>query len=95
MEMPTVTEAACIRCRTEIPLKGYICEWCTAEEYQRIRRLPVEQWNEAKDDFDRAKFGFVPPYKSPEEQFEAATEAMKRLGETFRALGVDVELPGE
>ena len=65
------------------------------EEYQRIRHLPVEQWGDANDTFDREKFGFVPPYKSPEELFEEATENLKKLGKTLQALGVDVEIPGE
>lgn len=85
----------CKRCNIETPLNGYVCEWCTAEEYQRIARLPVERWANAKDTFDREKFGFVPPYKSPEEMCEEATENMKKLGRTLRALGVDVEIPGE
>jgi len=83
----------CTRCKLETPLNGYICEWCTAEEYQVIRRLPVEQWGDAKDAFDRQKFGFIPSYKSPEEQFEEATEKMKALGKKLRSMGIDVKDP--
>jgi len=86
---------SCKRCGVETPLNGYICEWCTMLEYQRIGRLPVGQWGDAKDVFDREKFGFVLPYKSPEEQLEESTKRLRDLGREMRALGVDVKLPDE
>jgi len=82
----------CARCKTETPRNGYICEWCTAEEYRRIGRVPGHLVRPALDSFDVEKYGFVRPYKTPMEQFAEATEEMKK---DLRKLGVDVELPDD
>jgi len=83
----------CVRCKLETPLHGYICEWCTMEEYQRIRRLPESEWGVAQDRFDREKLGFVPTRPSPQEAMIEIGEKLRKLGEHWRSLGVDLELP--
>lgn len=90
-----MSDELCTKCSLREPLNGYICEWCTMEELHRIRHLPIAQVRPALDAFDVEKYGFVRPLMTPQDEFRAATDKMRKLGEKLRDLGVDVEPPAD
>jgi len=77
----------CTRCEKVVPLRGYVCGWCVFDELGRIRKLPVEEVRPALEALDREQFGYV---KTPQEHYDDAHGALKRLGRDLRDNGVDV-----
>lgn len=77
----------CTRCEKVVPLRGYVCGWCVFDELGRIRKLPPGEARAALEALDREQFGYV---KSPQEHYDDAHSALKRLGRDLHGAGFDV-----